>query len=48
MAAINDLIAQVTDDSLREKLEKEVSKLSKQKKIWLSFRKSFTRSYSFV
>ena len=37
MAAINDLIAQVTDDSLREKLEKEVSKLSKQIKFGLVF-----------
>lgn len=37
MAAINDLIAQVSDDSLREKLEREVNKLSKQKKFGLVF-----------
>lgn len=37
MAAINDLIAQVTDVSLREKLEREVNKLSKQKKFGLVF-----------
>lgn len=37
MAAINDLIAQVTDVSLREKLEREVNKLFKQKKFGLVF-----------
>lgn len=37
MAAINDLIAQVSDDSLREKLEREVNRLSKQKKFGLVF-----------
>lgn len=37
MAAINDIIAQVADDSLRERLEREVNKLAKQKKFGLVF-----------
>lgn len=37
MAAINDLIAQVTDPALRDKLEAEVKKISKQKKFGLVF-----------
>lgn len=37
MAAINDLIAQVADESLRERLEREVNKLAKQKKFGLVF-----------
>lgn len=37
MAAINDLIAQITDEGLRKRLEQEVNKLSKQKKFGLVF-----------
>lgn len=37
MAAINDLISQITDESLKKKLEQEVNKLSKQKKFGLVF-----------
>lgn len=37
MAAINDLIAQITDESLRRRLEQEINKLSKQKKFGLVF-----------
>lgn len=33
MAAINDLIAQITDEGLRKRLEQEVNKLSKQKNL---------------
>ena len=37
MAAINDLIAQITDEGLRKRFEQEVNKLSKQKKFGLVF-----------
>lgn len=37
MAAINDLIAQITDEGLRKRIEQEVNKLSKQKKFGLVF-----------
>ena len=37
MAAINDLIRQITDSELREKIQKEVNKLAKQKKFGLVF-----------
>lgn len=37
MSAINDLIAQIQDESLRERIEKEVNKLAKQKKFGLVF-----------
>ena len=37
MAAIHDLLAQVKDEALREKLEQEVNKLTKQKKFGLVF-----------
>ena len=37
MAAINDLIGQIQDPELREKIEREVSKLAKQKKFGLVF-----------
>ena len=32
MAAINDLIRQIEDKNLRERLQQEVTRLSKQKK----------------
>ena len=37
MAAINDLIKQISDVELRDRIEKEVAKLSKQKKFGLVF-----------
>lgn len=37
MAAINDLINQITDVELRERIQREVDKLSKQKKFGLVF-----------
>ena len=37
MAAINDLIAQIEDIALRERIAKEVDRLSKQKKFGLVF-----------
>ena len=37
MAAINDLIRQITDPDLRERIQKEVDKLAKQKKFGLVY-----------
>lgn len=37
MAAINDLINQIQDPALRERIQKEVNKLAKQKKFGLVF-----------
>ncbi len=37
MAAINDLINQIQDAELRDRIQKEVNKLSKQKKFGLVF-----------
>ena len=37
MAAISDLIRQITDPDLREKIQKEVNKMAKQKKFGLVF-----------
>ena len=37
MAAINDLISQVEDKTLRERLQQEVDRLTKQKKFGLVF-----------
>ena len=37
MAAIDDLISQIQDAELRERIQKEVNKLSKQKKFGLVF-----------
>lgn len=37
MSAINDLIHQITDPDLREKIQKEVNKMAKQKKFGLVF-----------
>lgn len=37
MAAINDLIRQITDPDLRDRIQKEVEKLAKQKKFGLVF-----------
>ena len=38
MAAINDLIAQIEDIALRERIAKEVDRLSKQKNLGLCSR----------
>lgn len=37
MAAIHDLLAQIQDEALRERIEKEVNKISKTKKFGLVF-----------
>lgn len=37
MAAINDLIARIQDPDLRQRIEKEVKELTKQKKFGLVF-----------
>lgn len=37
MAAINDLISQIQDENLRDRIQREVEKLSKQKKFGLVF-----------
>ncbi|MDF2589134.1 MAG: Adenine specific methylase Mod, partial [Anaerocolumna sp.] len=37
MAAIHDLLAQIQDEALRNRIEKEVDKLSKTKKFGLVF-----------
>lgn len=37
MAAINDLIAQIQDAKLRNKIEQEVNRMNKQKKFGLVF-----------
>ena len=37
MSAINDLILQIQDSALRERIQKEVNKLAKQKKFGLVF-----------
>ncbi len=37
MAAINDLVRQIADPDLRDRIQKEVDKLSKQKKFGLAF-----------
>ena len=44
MAAINDLIAQIQDPILREKIEREANKLSKQKKFGLVFEEHLPES----
>ena len=37
MAAINDLIRQISDPDLRDRIQKEIDKLAKQKKFGLVF-----------
>ncbi len=37
MAAIHDLLAQIADEALRDRIEKEVDKLTKTKKFGLVF-----------
>ena len=44
MAAINDLISQIQDAELRDRIQKEVNKLSKQKKFGLVFEEHLPES----
>lgn len=37
MAAINDLIGQIQDENLRNRIQEEVNKMAKQKKFGLVF-----------
>lgn len=37
MSVLNDLVRQIEDTNLRERIEKEVERLSKQKKFGLVF-----------
>ena len=37
MAALNDLINQITDTELRDRIQREVDRLAKQKKFGLVF-----------
>ena len=49
MAAINDLISQIQDETLRNRIQEEVSKMAKQKKFGLVFEEHMPEStYSFV
>lgn len=41
MAAIHDLLAQVQDQALRERIEKEIEKMSKTKKFGLVLKSIF-------
>ena len=42
MAAINDLIVRIQDPDLRQRIEKEVKELTKQKKFGLVFENHIT------
>lgn len=44
MAAINDLISQIQDESLRNRIQEEVNKLAKQKKFGLVFEEHMPES----
>lgn len=44
MSAINDLILQIQDPALRERIQKEVNKLAKQKKFGLVFEEHIPES----
>ena len=44
MAAINDLISQIQDETLRNRIQKEVSKMTKQKKFGLVFEEHMPES----
>lgn len=44
MAAINDLISQIQDETLRNRIQEEVSKMSKQKKFGLVFEEHMPES----
>ena len=44
MAAINDLISQIQDETLRNRIQKEVSKMAKQKKFGLVFEEDMPES----
>ena len=44
MAAIDDLIAQITDDSLRERIRAEIKRANKQKKFGLVYEEHLPES----
>ncbi len=44
MAAINDLISQIQDEALRNRIQEEVSKIAKQKKFGLAFEEHIPES----
>ena len=44
MAAINDLISQIQDETLRNRIQEEVSKMAKQKKFGLVFEEHMPES----
>ena len=44
MAAINDLISQIQDETLRNRIQEEVSKMAKQKKFGLAFEEDMPES----
>lgn len=44
MAAINDLISQIQDETLRNRIQEEVSKMTKQKKFGLVFEEHMPES----
>lgn len=44
MAAINDLISQIQDETLRNRIQEEVSKMAKQKKFGLVFEEHMSES----
>ena len=44
MAAINDLISQIQDESLRNRIQEEVNKMAKQKKFGLVFEEHLAES----
>lgn len=47
MAAINDLISQIQDETLRNRIQEEVSKMTKQKKFGLVFEEHMPESTPF-
>lgn len=47
MAAINDLISQIQDETLRNRIQEEVSKMAKQKKFGLVFEEDMQRFFGF-
>ena len=46
MAAINDLISQIQDETLRNRIQEEASKMTKQKKFGLFFEEHMPESTS--
>lgn len=46
MAAINDLISQIQDETLRNRIQEEVSKMAKQKKFGLVFEEQYAGKHA--